>query len=249
MTHAPDGGQPAGSLFAGRPKTTSRRDTAFRRFCYRLAAPLLAGIAHVGWATWRVRVEGDEHALALVREGRAAVPCFWHRDLAAGMWAMRRLLRRGMKVGLLISPSFDGEVPAKVAARWGFRVVRGSATRTGARAMRDLLRAVRRENVSPAMVPDGPRGPELVLKPGAVMLAQLSGAALLPVALAARPAFKLPTWDRMRVPPPFARVVVMFGAPRDVDRDLPPDGLEAERVAAEKALKDLVERAEKALRA
>ncbi|MEM7309542.1 MAG: lysophospholipid acyltransferase family protein [Planctomycetota bacterium] len=226
-----------GSLFAGRPKATSRRDTPLRRTLYTVAAPVFALFGRALFATLRVRVEGEEEALrSAAANGDPVLPCFWHDQLVAGTCYLRRLHASGLKTGWLISPSFDGEVPAKIAARWGFAVVRGSATRTGVRALRDLQKAVRRDGISAVVVPDGPTGPPRVAKAGVVMLAQLSGAPIAPLGLACSPALPLPTWDRLRVPLPFARVTVRVGALQPVDRELPPDDLERARAELDRAL-------------
>src|SRR5207302_718101 len=80
-----------------------------------------------------------------------------------------------------------------------------------------------------AVVPDGPRGPCGQLQPGVVTLAALPGAPIVPLAVAARPALRLRSWDAFMIPYPFARCAVVFGAPLVVARD-------AER---ERAMKDV----------
>ncbi|EQD78910.1 protein containing DUF374, partial [mine drainage metagenome] len=84
---------------------------------------------------------------------------------------------RGMKLGWLISPSVDGEIGAMLVHRLGAHAIRGSSTHTGARALRDYYQALVKENISPAITPDGPRGPRNQFKPGTILLAQLSGRA------------------------------------------------------------------------
>jgi hypothetical protein len=73
------------------------------------------------------------------------------------------------------------------------------------------------------VVPDGPRGPRQQLQAGIVALASLTGAPVVPMAFAARPARRLATWDEFVVPLPFARCAVVFGEPialsGDADRD------------------------------
>ena len=70
------------------------------------------------------------------------------------------------------------------------------------------------------LTPDGPSGPPLRAKPGAVMLAQLSGAPILPMACAVDRAWRLSSWDRLILPQPFSRVVMAYGAPLSVPREL-----------------------------
>src|SRR5690606_1476678 len=108
-------------------------------------------------------------------------------------------------------------VPARIATRLGARVIRGSSTRTGARALRDYYHLLVKDGVSPVITPDGPTGPRFVFKPGGLMLAQLSGRPLLPMAFAASRAWFF-GWDKFVLPWPFSRIAIAIGAPVHVDR-------------------------------
>jgi lysophospholipid acyltransferase (LPLAT)-like uncharacterized protein len=234
----------AGSLFAGRPRSSRRRDTAARRALYAVLAPVLDVAGRALFATLRVRVRGAEEELRRhLAGGEPCLPCFWHAELVAGTAYLRKLSGEGLRAGWLVSPSFDGEVPARIAKRWGVHVIRGSATRTGVRALRELQKSVVKEKVSAVLLPDGPSGPARVSKAGVVMLAQLSGAPILPLGVWTRGALRLPTWDGLRVPLPFARVEVEVGELVRVARDLPPEGLEPRRAGLDLELVGLEERA------
>src|SRR5208337_4610625 len=73
----------------------------------------------------------------------------------------------------------------------GGEVIRGSSTYTGARALRDYYQALVHEGISPAITPDGPRGPAWKFKPGAILLSQLSQRPIIPMAYAASRALKI----------------------------------------------------------
>jgi lysophospholipid acyltransferase (LPLAT)-like uncharacterized protein len=83
-----------------------------------------------------------------------------------------------------------------------------------------------REQVSPAITPDGPRGPRFQFKPGAILLAQMSGRPMLPIAYAASRAAQV-GWDGFVLPLPFARIAIAIGAPREVPRVLDAAGVAA----------------------
>jgi len=125
--------------------------------------------------------------------------------------------RSPLNVGWLISPSVDGELGAMMVRRFGGHVIRGSSTSTGARALRDYYEALVKEDVSPVITPDGPRGPRFEFKPGAILLAQMSGRPILPMAYAASRAWLI-KWDKFVLPVPFSRIVIAVGAPRYVPR-------------------------------
>jgi hypothetical protein len=76
------------------------------------------------------------------------------------------------------------------------------------------------------VTPDGPKGPRFKFKPGAILLAQMSGRPMLPMAYAASRAWLI-QWDKFVIPVPFARISIAIGAPRYVARVLDAAGMEA----------------------
>lgn len=163
--------------------------------------------------TWRVEVVGDHHVAGL-RESRIPVIfAVWHARLLPPLWH-----RRGEGITLLVSQHADGGHLAGAASRWGYEVVRGSASRGGVGGLLAVVRALRRGG-DVAFTPDGPRGPARKAKPGTVSAARLGGAPIVPVGAAASAEWRLRSWDRFAVPRPFSRVRVVYGAPLEV----PPD--------------------------
>lgn len=221
----PAGASPARSGAQAPRSRSGRRLTPARRALYRFAVPVGHALIRLWWRMCPiVRVVGDEHAAAAIRTG-AVIPVYWHQHQ---LHVVRYLLdqrARGLKLGFLISPSVDGEIPSMLASRIGAYVLRGSSSNTGARALRDYYVALQ-QGLSPSITPDGPHGPRFEFKPGAVLLSQLSGRPMLPLAFHATRAWRFRTWDRFVLPWPFARVVVAVGEPRQVPR-----GLDARRLA------------------
>jgi lysophospholipid acyltransferase (LPLAT)-like uncharacterized protein len=197
---------------------SGRRMTVGRRLLYRLAVPLGLSIIKAWWLTCRVvRVEGVHYLDEALAKAPSLVPCYWHQhQLLCGRFLLQQR-SRGLTVGWLISPSVDGELGAMMVGRLGGAVIRGSSTHTGARALRDYYEALVKDNVSPVITPDGPRGPRFKFKLGAILLAQMSGRPILPMAYAASRAW-LVKWDKFVIPVPFSRVVVAIGPPRYVPR-------------------------------
>lgn len=135
-------------------------------------------------------------------------------------WLNARLRRThgARAVSVLASRSRDGSIVARYVSRFGLDVVRGSSSQGGAAAMRALVTTVEAGR-DVALVPDGPRGPQRQLGPGVVVLAAVTGAPVVPLGFAARPARRMVTWDEFLVPAPFARAALVFGAPLTVPRD------------------------------
>ncbi|HXY75913.1 MAG TPA: lysophospholipid acyltransferase family protein [Steroidobacteraceae bacterium] len=197
---------------------SGRRMTPTRRFLYRLAVPVGLAIIRAWLASCRVvRVEGLEHLEQALARAPSLVPCYWHQhQLHCGKFLIDQR-SRGLRVGWLISPSVDGELGAMAVRRLGGVVIRGSATHTGARALRDYYQALVNDNVSPAITPDGPRGPRFKFKPGALLLAQMSGRPILPMSYAASRAWLI-KWDKFVIPVPFSRIAIAIGPPCYVPR-------------------------------
>ncbi len=200
---------------------SSRKLTPARRLGYRLAAPLAIGLVRLWWAMLpRVRVVGGEYLDRAIEEHGAVIPVYWHGQQLIPIRALLQAADRGLKLGFLISPSVDGELPALLVRRVGGHVIRGSSSNTGARALRDYYEAVSKLGVSPAITPDGPHGPRRQFKPGAILISQLSGKPVVPMAYAASRAWLFRTWDRFVLPWPFSRIVLQVGEPVIIPKGL-----------------------------
>jgi lysophospholipid acyltransferase (LPLAT)-like uncharacterized protein len=231
-------------------RVSRRRLTPFRRALYALIAPLCLPLLKAWWGSCRlVRVVGQEHLDAALAGAPSLLPCYWHQhELFCGRYLLLQM-PRGLRLGFLVSPSVDGEVPAMVARRLGAQVIRGSSTRTGARALRDYYQLLVHENVSPVITPDGPTGPPFVFKPGALLLAQIAGRPLLPMAYAASRAWFF-GWDRFVLPRPFSRIAVAIGKPVYVEKSAAlsePAVLAAWQQRMQRELHELFETAQEAL--
>lgn len=230
-------GSTGGSLFAGKPEASRRRRTRTRATLYKVAAPLARTLGGALWSSLRIeKVVGREHVEPLVRSGEPFVPCFWHEHLIVCLRWLVASASETFRPAILISPSVDGDLFEEILRPWPVEVVRGSATRTGARALRGLHRSLKRDGGSPVILPDGPQGPPRIAKPGAIMLAQLAGVPIVPMAYGARRAIRLDSWDRLLVPFPFTRAGLVFGEPLTVPRDLSSEGLAEETGRLQSAL-------------
>ena len=157
--------------------------------------------------TWRFRVRGEGPVAALVAARRPYILALWHSRLLPLLFSHRD---RG--IVLLISRHRDGGHLADLATSLGYSAVRGSTNRGGEIGLLGLIRALEAGNVV-AVTPDGPRGPAERVQAGIVSAARHARAPIVPITANASAEWRLPTWDRMRIPKPFARVDVVFGAP------------------------------------
>lgn len=185
-------------------------------------------------ATWRITrigiAESDQRMLA---RGERCVYAFWHARLLPLVYT-----HRGRGIAVLVSRHRDGELITRILTKTGFVTGRGSSTRGGEEGLRDMLEWAEKKRLL-AITPDGPRGPAEQVKPGLLFLASRTGFPIVPVAAAARPAWRLRSWDGFRVPRPFAHVLVAYGSPIPIPPDLDRDGLERARLAVEAAIAEL----------
>jgi lysophospholipid acyltransferase (LPLAT)-like uncharacterized protein len=186
------------------------------------------------FATLRLRVH-DPHGFLSDPPPQPVIYAFWHNRILAITAAFLRVYPRGRRgVLVLTSASKDGMWLGELAGRLGMGSVRGSSSRRGATAMRELLERVA-QGYDIAITPDGPRGPRYELGSGLVYLAQKAGLPVIPCHARFHGAIRLKTWDRFAIPLPFARLDVTMGEPLRVSADLA--DFEAERKKIESVLR------------
>ncbi len=162
--------------------------------------------------------------------GSPAVFAFWHEclPLMPALWtrALRERAaahgRRG-RMHVLVSRHQDGRLIGDMMRGFGLDLVHGSSSKGteqkgGASSLRALL-AVLAAGDQVVITPDGPRGPRRQIARGVAQLAALAGVPVLPCAARSTRRRVLPTWDRMILPLPFGRGVLVCGAPIHVPRD------------------------------
>lgn len=183
-------------------------------------------------ATLRVRHVRLRH----MKENPRHIIAFWHEGVLLSMHS-----KWTRPTTAIISRSKDGEIVARVLHLYGAETARGSSTRGGEVALRELLRDIRAgKNV--AVTPDGPRGPRRVLKDGVVYIAQVSGLPIVPFYFTAARKKRLRSWDEEIVPMPFSKAIYLYGEPIFVPRD---GDVEEWRQTIEKAMNELAEEAER----
>ncbi len=184
----------------------------------RMLASLLGH--YLGWAlrTTRWQMVGGEH-FAPFENGAPVICAFWHEHLPLMSEFFVRVRKNSptTKVYVLVSRHNDGRFIGDVVKYFGVSVAYGSSARAGqerggAAGAMTLLEALSRGD-QVAITPDGPRGPRRKAAAGVARLAVLSGYPILPCAARSTPSRILPTWDRMILPLPYARGVLVVGEP------------------------------------
>jgi lysophospholipid acyltransferase (LPLAT)-like uncharacterized protein len=191
--------------------------------------PLLAALG----ATLRWRAEGEEHLQSVIASGRQPILALWHgRILPATLYF------RDRGIVAVTSENFDGEWTARLMRRFGYRQARGSTSRGGARALRQLIRDTGDGRMA-AFTVDGPRGPACQAQPGAVWLAKVTGNPIVPFHVEASPCWTARSWDRAQIPKPWSRVAIVIGEPMEVAPGADDEALEAARIGLDRRLGEL----------
>jgi lysophospholipid acyltransferase (LPLAT)-like uncharacterized protein len=158
-------------------------------------------------ATFRLKIINEEPLLNYLEQGGRVLVCTWHQQIFSTVYYGKKYGKYNPSI--MASKSLDGEITAGVAKLVGWYPVRGSSSRDGGPALRELTNRVKKYGLA-ILFPDGPRGPAGVFKPGAISLAHTADAAILPVYIKAENAWYLKSWDRFMIPKPFSRVTIGF---------------------------------------
>lgn len=180
----------------------------------------------------RLRVHGRERVEDYARDGQRYIHVFWHAHILMMVYSYV-----GPRLLFLISRHRDGALIADTVERFGFPSARGSSTRGGTAALREMLRAIRAGS-DIGFTPDGPKGPARRVQPGAVAAARVAQVPIIPVAIGVDRMWRLKTWDRFIIPKPFSRALLAYGEPVNVERG---EDLSQAATRLENAMRELEE--------
>lgn len=187
-----------------------------------------------GWSG--LDIEGWEDFETAYARMPNTINAFWHNRL----FLMTRF-SMDFESGIIVSESFDGEYIARTAQRLGFPVIRGSSTRGGSKALKQMVRLVR-QGMRMSFTIDGPRGPRYKVKSGPLMLAAKTGVPVIPMVPEAKNYWEIGSWDRLQIPRPFTRAKMFMGEPVFVSDDRSRAYLEEKKLELQSKLDELTER-------
>jgi len=192
---------------------TDRKPTLVEKFLMWFLPLILTFIQRVYCMTFRRVDIGRETVDSLHREQKPWIYGTWHCNVLFTPYFMRN-----QNVYALVSDSKDGEMITRVLYRFGNKAIRGSSSKGGMKALRQMITTLKKGQPI-GVTPDGPRGPALIVKEGIIQASRLSGAPIIPFFYAATKQWNVEkSWDRHIIPKPFSTVVVSFGEPIDVKK-------------------------------
>ena len=199
-----------------------------------LLARLVTGLMRMlGWTLeWSLQDEAGYRDREL---GKPLLVAAWHNRILALPLCYEKVCGSRRPLTVLTSPSRDGGLLTALVARFGIGAVRGSTSRRGVTALRELQSELEAGR-DVIITPDGPRGPCYEASPGLVYLAQRTGVPMMAVRVEYSSYWELKSWDRFRIPKPFSQVGVRFLPLHTVPRTEGEESFEVERRRVEALL-------------
>jgi lysophospholipid acyltransferase (LPLAT)-like uncharacterized protein len=178
--------------------------SAFLQSCLAFIGSLyIRLIGNTSRVFWVNRVARDK----LEATGKGFIYACWH-----GRQMFLLYLHENDDARPLISQSKDGDLIAKICGHFGLNAVRGSSSRGGMRAVRELSSTLE-SGTRVGFTPDGPRGPFQEVQHGVLYVAQKLACPIMPFAYGARKSWVFGSWDKFIVPKLFNRISVVYGEP------------------------------------
>ncbi len=186
--------------------------------------------------TYRKVWVGLENLDQLEQEGRNWIYATWHNNIL-----MDALFLKNQNLVSLVSASTDGQFAARVLELMGNQIIAGSSSRDGTKALLTMIKLIKAGR-NGAITPDGPRGPKYKLQDGIIYIAQKTGTPLIPIHIeATRQWIFEKSWDKHKLPKPFATVIINIGNPYHVSGNLDKEGLVKAKIDFETKMLDNVQ--------
>ncbi|MCX7612044.1 MAG: lysophospholipid acyltransferase family protein [Ignavibacterium sp.] len=175
----------------------------------------------------------------LEKQNQNYVLAFWH-----GTMLLPWFLHRNKNFSALTSMSKDGDLLAKLLRFWNYEVIRGSSSKGGDVAL-GIMIDYAKNKYSIAITPDGPTGPPLKFKAGAVITAKKSKIPLVLAGVGYLKKKKLKSWDSFQIPLPFSKARIIYSDPIIIDSELDYNQTDEIIKSCEKIMNELQLEAEK----
>lgn len=205
-----------------------------RLFTSKLFISFLFQFARAYSRTFRFKVENEEKWMDYLNNGGAVLLCTWHQQFFPAIRHFQNY--KIFNPSIMISQSSDGEIVAGVAKFAGWYPVRGSSSRGGRKALKQMIYHLKQTKLAGHIV-DGPRGPAGRVKAGVIRLAHVTNAVIVPFYVCAENKWLFNSWDRFLLPKPFSKVTLCFGDMIKFDKIKNEDLFEKQRKQLEEIMR------------
>ena len=196
----------------------------------------LFGLIYIWCLTIRSKNLGEEEENHFKNLTGHYILTLWHGRI----FYLFYYLRRHPDYFLLISPSEDGDLLARLASLMGYSVIRGSSYKKAVPAARSLIKVLRK-NQRIIIIADGSRGPRCVAQSGSVQLSGITGAPVFAMTFGSKNKMVLNSWDQFVIPMPFTRCILNFSSPISLPRKSSEQSIEDKRLELETALNNITQ--------
>jgi lysophospholipid acyltransferase (LPLAT)-like uncharacterized protein len=162
----------------------------------------------------RIEEKNKSSVSSLLEQNQNMVFAFWHGTMLVPWY-----LVKNFSPSTIISKSKDGDLLAKILENWDYNVKRGSSSNGGKEVLEELIKAAK-NNRNIAITPDGPRGPEKVMKAGGVIIAKKVQIPLILIGVDYKIKIALNSWDKLEIPFFFSRANIIYSDPIFIDENL-----------------------------
>ncbi len=208
----------------------NRQKNSFYEFKWNLVGILGKLLIDFLFCTTKIETKGFENVKEIVNS-RKFINAFWHSRLL-----LINYIYKGWDGAILVSKSEDGEIIARIIRRQGHEAIRGSTSKGGLRALAKIIESLK-QRIRPAVItPDGPQGPRFKVQPGVIIMARKTGYPIVPMSYSAKKIKVFASWDRLILPYPFTKCLVIYGNPVYVPENADKDAEEVFRLRLENEL-------------
>ncbi len=183
--------------------------------------------------TFRLNIENEKEWMDYLKNGGTVLLCAWHQQFFSAIRHFQNY--KVFMPSIMISQSNDGKIISGVAERAGWNPVRGSSSKDGREALKNMI-ANFKESKLAAHIVDGPRGPSGIVKAGVIRLAHVANAVIVPLYVSAENGWHFNSWDKFLLPKPFSKVSLRFGKMIKFERVKDKESFEKQR----KQLEDIM---------
>jgi lysophospholipid acyltransferase (LPLAT)-like uncharacterized protein len=174
-------------------------------------------ILRLYFLTIRIESINEDAIRQHLESGNKMITAIWHQRIVAVIGYVTRV--SSYQPSVMISKSRDGDLIADVYSRMNFRPIRGSSSRDGKKALAAMVDDLKDHPIA-VHVLDGPKGPRGVVKPGLIVMAEQSGAPVVPIYISMSRAWILHSWDRCLIPKPFSKIVIRWDRPMVIPKEM-----------------------------
>jgi len=207
-----------------------------------LITSIISGLIRFTGITTSVKQVNKKVLAREIKNHGRVILATWHQNIFFSIWLLRK-----KELTALISGSKDGEIIFNVFNNYGYSAVRGSTSKGGIPALKQLINLLKKGN-SVALTPDGPLGPPEKIQSGVILLAKYANVPIIPWHYEAHDQWRLKSWDKHKIPKPFTTIIESFGEPFYVPQTLLTEEVPLFCEKLETILKELTKRTEEQIK-